>query len=82
MHFKCNRNRIVDFPNLWGYLRDLYAQPGIAETVDLAAIKRHYYGTHPMLNPSRIIPLGPRIDLSEPHDRARLGDATGAAAPR
>jgi len=75
VHFKCNRNRIVDFPNLWGYLRDLYQQDGVAETVDLDKIKRHYYCTHPMLNPSRIVPLGPRLDLDEPHDRERLAAA-------
>ncbi len=59
VHFKCNQRRIVDFPNLHRLLRDLYGQPGIAETVDLDAIKRHYYLTHPMLNPSGIVPLGP-----------------------
>ena len=72
-HFKCNRQRLVDFPNLWGYVRDLYAQPGAGETVELDEIKRHYYGTHPMLNPSRVVPRGPRIDFRAPHDRARLG---------
>jgi putative glutathione S-transferase len=72
-HFKCNRQRLVDFPNLWGYTRDLFAHPGVAETVDLDDIKRHYYGTHPMLNPTGIVPEGPQIDFSAPHDRARLG---------
>jgi putative glutathione S-transferase len=72
LHFKCNRNRIVDFPNLWGYLRDLYQQPGVAETVDLEAIKAHYYGTHPSINPHGIVPVGPRIDFSAPHTRASL----------
>ena len=71
-HFKCNRNRIVDFPSLWGYVRDLYHQPGIAATVDLAAIKAHYYGTHPSINPSGIVPVGPRIDFSAPHSRQLL----------
>jgi putative glutathione S-transferase len=68
-HFKCNRNRIVDMPNLWGFARDLYQQPGIAETVDLGQIKAHYYGTHPTLNPTGIVPRGPRIDFTTPHGR-------------
>jgi putative glutathione S-transferase len=71
-HFKCNIRRLVDHPNLWGYTRDLYAVPGVAETVDLDQIKRHYYGTHPMLNPSGIVPVGPEIDFAAPHDRAAL----------
>jgi glutathionyl-hydroquinone reductase len=69
VHFKCNRDRIVDFPNLWGYARDLYQQPGVAETVDLDAIKAHYYGTHPEINPSGIVPVGPRVDFWAPHSR-------------
>ncbi|HEV3002049.1 MAG TPA: glutathione S-transferase C-terminal domain-containing protein [Solirubrobacteraceae bacterium] len=72
LHFKCNRDRIVDLPALWGYLRDLYQQPGIAETVDLDAIKRHYYGTHGSINPHGIVPAGPRLDLSSPHGREAL----------
>jgi putative glutathione S-transferase len=71
-HFKCNRRRLVDYPNLWGYTRDLYQQPGIADTVAMDQIKRHYYTTHGFLNPSRIIPRGPQIDFLAPHDRARL----------
>jgi putative glutathione S-transferase len=71
-HFKCNRNRISDFPNLSHYLRDLYQQPGIRETVNMTHIKEHYYWSHTSLNPSRIVPLGPAIDLDAPHDRARL----------
>ncbi len=71
-HFKCNRQKLSELPNLWSYTRDLYQLPGIASTVDLDQIKRHYYGTHPMINPSGIVPEGPRIDLSEPHGRARL----------
>ena len=62
-HFKCNIRRIVDYPNLWGYTRDLYQQPGIAETVAMDQIKRHYYITHASLNPSRIVPVGPEIDF-------------------
>jgi len=70
VHFKCNRRRLVDYPNLWAYTRDLYQQPGIAETVAMDQIKRHYYTTHDFLNPSRIIPVGPEIDFLQPHDRA------------
>ena len=69
VHFKCNRNRIVDMPALWGYLRDLYQQPGVAGTVDMAAIKAHYYGTHPSINPHGVVPIGPRIDFTSPHGR-------------
>ena len=67
-HFKCNERRLVDYPNLWGYTRDLYRQPGIAATVAMDQIKRHYYTTHDFLNPSRIIPGGPAIDLTAPPD--------------
>jgi putative glutathione S-transferase len=72
-HFKCNLQRVVDYPNLSGYLRDLYQHPGIAATVDMDHIKRHYYRTHPTLNPTRIVPLGPAIDLAAPHGREHLG---------
>jgi len=72
-HFKCNLRRIADYPNLSGYLRDLHATPGVAATVDMDQIKRHYYMTHPSINPSRIVPAGPIIDLTAPHDRAKLG---------
>jgi len=68
-HFKCNLRRIVDYPNLWGFTRELYQLPGIAETVDLAQIKAHYYGTHPSLNPTRIVPDGPALDFDVAHDR-------------
>jgi putative glutathione S-transferase len=71
-HFKCNMRRIVDYPNLDGYLRDLYQQPGIAETVNFDHIKRHYYITHDDINPTRIVPIGPVLDLSRPHGRERL----------
>jgi putative glutathione S-transferase len=72
-HFKCNRNRIEDCPNLSGYLRDLYQVPGVAETVDMDQIKRHYYASHTHLNPTGIVPKGPRLDFTRPHDRARFG---------
>ena len=68
-HFRCNLRKIVQYPNLWGYARDLYGQPGVAKTVVLDEIKRHYYMTHPSLNPLRIVPKGPRIDFTEPHGR-------------
>ena len=71
-HFKCNIRRIVDYPNLDGYLRDLYQQPGIAETVNFDHIKRHYYITHDDINPTRIVPIGPVLDLSRPHGREQL----------
>jgi putative glutathione S-transferase len=81
-HFKCNRRRIVDHPNLWAYTRDLYGLPRIAGTVRLDEIKRHYYGTHPMLTPSRIIPEGPEIDFRAAHGREELSSRPGASATR
>jgi putative glutathione S-transferase len=71
-HFKCNLRRIIDYPNLQGYLMDLYQQPGIAETVNFDHIKRHYYMTHTQINPTRIVPIGPVLDLGKPHNRERL----------
>ena len=71
-HFKCNLRRIVDYPNLQGYLMDLYQQPGIADTVNFDHIKRHYYMTHTEINPTRIVPIGPIIDFTKPHGRERL----------
>ena len=71
-HFKCNIRRIVDYPNLQGYLQDLYQVPGVAHTVNFDHIKRHYYVTHTELNPTRIVPLGPELHLSAPHGRERL----------
>ena len=68
-HFKCNLRRIDDYPNLSGYVRDLYQQPNIASTVSMEHIKAHYYGSHDSINPSRIVPLGPQIDFSTPHGR-------------
>jgi putative glutathione S-transferase len=69
VHFKCNLHRIVDYPNLWGYLRDLYQHPGVKETCNLDHIKRHYYKSHPKVNPTRIVPKGPIIDFEIPHSR-------------
>lgn len=71
-HFKCNLKRIVDYPNLHGYLLDLYQQPGIAETVNLDHIKRHYYFTHDDINPTRIVPVGPLLNFDQPHHRESL----------
>ncbi len=72
-HFKCNLRQIVDYPNLSGYLRDLYQVPGVADTVNFDHIKRHYYITHPDINPTRIVPAGPVQDLTRPHGRELLG---------
>lgn len=71
-HFKCNLRRIEDYPNLSGYLRDLYQVPGIADTVDLDHIKRHYYMSHEHINPRRIVPMGPLLDFQRPHGRERI----------
>lgn len=71
-HFKCNLSRIVDYPNIWGYLRDLYRVPGIADTVAMDYIKAHYYGSHETINPTRIIPVGPAIDFTSEHGRESL----------
>jgi putative glutathione S-transferase len=72
-HFKCNWRHIYEYPNLSGYVRDLYQQPGVAETVSLAQIKRHYYGSQRQVNPTGIVPVGPQLDFAAPHDRARFG---------
>ena len=69
-HFKCNRNRLADFPELWDYTRTLYQVPGVAETVHFDHIKRHYYGSHRTINPTGVVAAGPRIDFSAPTRRA------------
>jgi putative glutathione S-transferase len=71
-HFQCNLRRVIDYPQLSGYLRELYQHPGIAETVDMDHIKRHYYRTHPQINPRYIVPVGPALDLTAPHGRDHL----------
>jgi putative glutathione S-transferase len=71
-HFKCNLRRLVDYPNLWGYARDLYQHPAFGETTNFGHIKRHYYTTHPHLNPRRIVPAGPVLDWTAPHGRDNL----------
>lgn len=70
LHFKCNRNRLIDFPNLWAYTRALYQVPGVAETVRQDHIVRHYHYSHDTINPNRILPINPRIDFTAPHGRA------------
>ncbi len=72
-HFKCNIRRIADYSNLSGYVRELYQQPGVAATVDMQHIKNHYYTSHETVNPSRVIAMGPQIDYTSPHDRAKSG---------
>jgi putative glutathione S-transferase len=69
LHFKCNRKRIVDYPNLWGYVRELYQWPGVRETVNFDHIVRHYHYSHDTINPHRIIPINPRPDYDAPHGR-------------
>ena len=79
-HFKCNLRRIADYPNLFGYVRDLYQHPGVAGTVDLPYIKKHYYGSHTSVNPTRVVPIGPAIDYNAPHERARLNNKLAQAS--
>lgn len=74
-HFKCNLRRIADYPNLSNYLRDLYQVPGVSGTVSLHHIKSHYYGSHKSINPTGIIPAGPKLDYAAPHDRGRFRKA-------
>ena len=71
-HFKCNLRRIIDYPNMSNYLRELYQVPGVAKTVSIPQIKRHYYGSHRNVNPTGIIPVGPALDFDAPHDRNRF----------
>ncbi len=72
-HFKCNWRHIYEYPNLSNYVRDLYQVPGVAETVSLQQIKRHYYGSQRQVNPTGIVPVGPQLDFAAPHDRGRFG---------
>jgi len=71
-HFKCNLRRLVEYPNLWGFTREIYQMPGVASTVHLDHIKRHYFGSHESVNPTGIVPIGPELDFMAPHDRARF----------
>lgn len=80
IHFKCSVRRILDYPNLKGYLMDLYQQPGISETVNFDHIKHHYYMTHAEINPTRIVPIGPVLDLAQPHGREKLAEGLERAS--
>ncbi|NQV20475.1 MAG: glutathione S-transferase family protein [Rhodospirillales bacterium] len=71
-HFKCNLRRLVDYPNLWGYTRELYQMPGIADTIRMEHVRGHYYRSHESINPSRIVPIGPDVDFTQPHGRETL----------
>lgn len=68
-HFKCNKQRIIDYPNMWGYVKELYQMPSIADSVNMDHIKQHYYASHTMINPTRVVPVGPQIDFMAPHGR-------------
>ncbi|MEH6812147.1 MAG: glutathione S-transferase family protein [Motiliproteus sp.] len=68
-HFKCNLKQLKDYPNLWAYTRELYQWPGVADTVNMKHIKDHYYRSHDMINPTGIVPMGPLLDLNQPHHR-------------
>lgn len=70
-HFKCNLRRLVDYPNLWAYTRDLYQQPGIAQTCNFEHAQKHYYASHGSINPTGIVPAGPMINFAEPHGRGQ-----------
>jgi putative glutathione S-transferase len=74
-HFKCNRRKLIEHPGLWGYARDLYQHPGVAETVNFPHITRHYHRSHQSINPHRIVPIGPDLGWCAPHGRARLSAA-------
>ncbi|MEL7098078.1 MAG: glutathione S-transferase family protein [Pseudomonadota bacterium] len=75
LHFKCNRRRIIDYPNLWAYTRELYQWPGVAETVNMQHIVRHYHCSHESINPHRVIPVNPIIDWDAPHGRDQVAAA-------
>ena len=79
-HFKCNKRQIEEYPNLSNYLRELYQYPGVADTVNMDHIKRHYYESHESINPFRIVPTGPALDFTRLHDRTRLPAASARAA--
>ena len=74
-HFKCNIRRLIDYPNLWNYTRELYQVPGVASTINNRQIKIHYYGSHENVNPTGIVPAGPEIDFLAPHNRADMETA-------
>ena len=72
-HFKCNLRMLNSYPNLWAYTRDLFQQPGVADTVNFSHIQQHYYRSHDTINPNGIVPAGPRLDFHAPHGREALG---------
>lgn len=72
VHFKCNKSLLREYPNLFNHTKDIYQIPGMSSTVNMEHIKKHYYGSHPSINPYGIIPVGPSIDYSSPHDRQRF----------
>jgi len=73
-HFKTNKKRLIDYPNLWAYTRELYQVPGVAETVNMDHIKHHYFGSHRSINPTGIVPRGPQLDFMQPHGREILSE--------
>ncbi len=75
LHFKCNRRRLIDYPGLWGFTRELYQWPGVSETVGMRHIVRHYHYSHDSINPNRIIPVNPVLDYHRPHGRVQGADA-------
>ena len=79
-HFKTNRQRLEDYANISAYVRDLYQQPGIADTVDMPYIKLHYYGSHHTINPTGVVPVGPALNFERPHNREALSGASSSAA--
>lgn len=79
-HFKCNLRRLVDYPHLWGYTRELYQVVGVAATVDLAQIKEHYYRSHTRINPTGVVPVGPLLDFAAPHQRGSVAQEWAAGA--
>lgn len=81
-HFKCNRRKISEYPSLWNYLKELYQLPGVAKTVDLAQIREHYYTTQTVINPKRIVAVGPSHDFDSPHSRDRLPGSPPEALSR
>ncbi|MCH9681189.1 MAG: glutathione S-transferase C-terminal domain-containing protein, partial [Deltaproteobacteria bacterium] len=72
-HFKCNLRRLIDYPHLWGYTRELYQVPGVRETCNLAQIKEHYYTSHESIHPRRYVPIGPAVDFEAAHGRQGIG---------
>ena len=72
-HFKCDRRRLIDYPHLWSYTRQLYQLPGVSDTFRLGETRQHYYSSHESVNPHRIVSTGPQLNYDAPHDRGRFG---------